>query len=88
MNCNISSIALTCLHLSPPATEVDRVWGERGNQGRENRAIIPLWLSEIFSRGYTEDGTQNTIITIVNTVNLVTCILPESEDDSIECVDI
>ena len=64
MSCNVSSAALTCLHLAPLAEQVDseEIWGEDENQNRRNKDLVPLWLGEILSNGYHPRIWMRTIL--------------------------
>ena len=88
MNCNVSSIALSCLQLSPPAGQVNGLWGEDQHQDRVNRYMIPLWLGEILSNGYPDVNTSSTLESIL-LKNFVNCTIPyDGSEELIECTEV
>ena len=88
MSCNVSSIALTCLHLAPLAEQVDpeEIWGEDECQNRRNKVLVPLWLGEILSNGY-HPRIWNTLQTILKKDALVECTNGDSAG-AITCIDV
>ena len=90
MSCNVSSVALTCLHLAPLADQVDpeEIWGEDECQNRRNKVLVPLWLGEILSNGY-HPRIWNTLQTILKKDALVECTIGDGDSaGAITCIDV
>ena len=85
MSCDLSSIAQTCRYMTL-LDKVGGLWGDDQHQNRSNSKEIPLWLGEIFSRGYPNNNTRDELMDIVEKYACIKCTLPESHDGSIECV--
>ena len=77
MSCNVSSIALSCLHLAPPADLVNGLWVEDRHQNRENQVMIPLWLGEILSSSYPDEDILGTVQSVLELSSFVKCTIPE-----------
>ena len=91
MSCNVSSIALTCLHLAPLAEQVDskEIWGEDEHQNRINEDLVPLWLGEILLNGYHPRIWNNTLQPILRKDAHVNCTIGDGDSPgSIECKNI
>ena len=85
MSCNVSSIALSCLHLAPLADQVYEMWGSNQQQ-HCNFVTVPLWLGEILSDGYPDESTSNTLESILLDNLLVNCTIPyDGGDEVLKC---
>ena len=90
MNCTVSSIAQSCLYLTPLAEQVYGLWDEDRHQNRRNHEMIPLWLGEILSNGYPDENISNTLEIILEENAFVHCTIPyhNGTDELIECYEI
>ena len=84
----MSFIAKTCLHLTPLAKLVKKLWPQDNCQSRIPRDMIPQWLNEILAGGYPDYDILTTIEETLEDKNLVLCDIPKNgttSDEQIVC---
>ena len=83
----MSSIAQTCQYMTLSDNDLVRdLWVADQHIDRSHEDVFPLWLGEIFSRGYPNNTTRDELMGIVETYAGIKCTLPESHD-LITCVE-
>ena len=88
MSCDMSSIAQTCQYMNL-TDKVTGLWGADQHQDRKFTDEIPLWLGEIFSRGYPNNNTRDELMDSLEKYSGIKFTLPESRNcsESITYVD-
>ena len=71
MSCDMSSIAQTCQYMTLSDNDlVRKEWVADQHINRSHEDMFPLWLGEIFSRGYPNNTTRDELMGIVKTLSV------------------